>query len=176
MFPSDELYLKAEMPLPEDEAYEDYEQIDNGIGLCRQLITEFEDAYMELPARLRREVKPRHSIAIATGVSAQPILKNLLDAHPVTGVEIKVYAITNHYFGETVTVAGLVTGGDLVAQMKDRPSEAILITECMIRSEDKRFLDNLLLTEAEAALERPIVPVGRRGNEFLDAIVRFAEI
>ena len=175
VFPSDEMYLLAGEELPSDSEYEDYAQIDNGVGLCRQLITEFEYAYDELPAKLKKGGKTRKTLAIATGVSAQPMLKALVEEHPVTGVEVKVYAIANTFFGESVTVAGLVTGKDLIAQMKKRRADAVLITECMLRAEDQRFLDDVTLDEAKRALGVPVIPVGRRGDELLDAIVTYAQ-
>ena len=175
VFPSDEMYLLAGEELPSDSEYEDYAQIDNGVGLCRQLITEFEYAYDELPAKLKKGGKMRKTLAIATGVSAQPMLKALVEEHPVTGVEVKVYAIANTFFGESVTVAGLVTGKDLIAQMKKRRADAVLITECMLRAEDQRFLDDVTLDEAKRALGVPVIPVGRRGDELLDAIVTYAQ-
>ena len=175
VFPSDEMYLLAGEELPSDSEYEDYAQIDNGVGLCRQLITEFEYAYDELPAKLKKGGKTRKTLAIATGVSAQPMLKALAEEHPVTGVEVKVYAIANTFFGESVTVAGLVTGKDLIAQMKKRRADAVLITECMLRAEDQRFLDDVTLDEAKRALGVPVIPVGRRGDELLDAIVTYAQ-
>ena len=175
VFPSDEMYLMAGEELPSDSEYEDYAQIDNGVGLCRQLITEFEYAYNELPVKLKKGGKTRKTLAIATGVSAQPILKKLVEEHSITGVEVKVYAIRNTFFGESVTVAGLVTGKDLISQMKKRNADAVLITECMLRAEDQRFLDDVTLDEARRALGVPIVPVGRRGDELLDAIVNYAQ-
>jgi len=68
-------------------------------------------------------------------------------------------------------VSGLITGGDLVDQMKDVPAKAILITECMLRNEGDRFLDDMPLEEAERLLGRPIIPVGRRGEDLLNAIL-----
>ena len=175
VFPSDEFYLIAGEPLPADSEYEDYAQIDNGVGLCRQLTTEFDDAYQELPEKLKKGGRAKKKIAIATGVSAQPLLKEMLDAHPVTGVDVRVCAIRNQFFGESVTVAGLVTGRDLIAQMKRKGEfDAILITECMVRAEDRRFLDDTPLTEVRRALGCPVVVVGRRGEDLLDAITAFA--
>lgn len=175
VFPSDEFYLIAGEELPADSEYEDYAQIDNGVGLCRQLITEFDDAYQEIPEKFKKGGKARKRIAIATGVSAQPILKEMMESHPITGVDVRVIAIRNQFFGESVTVAGLVTGRDLIQQMKKKGEfDAILITECMLRAEDSRFLDDTTLSEVKRALGCPIVAVGRRGEDLLDAITAYA--
>lgn len=175
VFPSDEFYLLADEPLPADSEYEDYAQIDNGVGLLRQLMTEYDYAYDELPEKSKKGGHAKKQIAIATGVSAQPFLKEMMDSHPITGVDVKVFAIKNHFFGETVTVAGLVTGGDLIAQMKKKGTfDAVLITECMVRAEDQRFLDDVSLTEVRRALGCPVIPVGRTGEDLLNAIAEFA--
>ena len=174
VFPSDEFYLQAGMEVPSDEEYEDYGQIDDGVGLLRLLDTEFTDAYADLPEEQKRScggVK----IAVACGVSAAPFLKELLERHPVAGAEISVHAVENTFFGSNVTVSGLVTGGDLVDRMRNVDSACVLITECMLRNEGDRFLDDMPLEEASAALGRPIIPVGRRGDELLDAIMDAVE-
>jgi len=170
VFPSDEFYLQAGVEVPADEEYEDYGQIDDGVGLLRLLHTEFVEAWEELPAGERRFTGGR-KIAVACGVSAAPFLRTLLSEHPVAGAEISVHEVENRFFGPTVTVSGLVTGGDLVEKMRGSDCECVLITECMLRSEGDRFLDDMTLEEACAALGKPVIPVGRRGDELLDAIL-----
>jgi len=171
VFPSDEFYLQAQAPIPADEEYEDYDQIDDGVGLLRLLDTEYTDAWLDLDEAERSPVPGGTPVAIACGRSAADFIRTLLADHPVAGTEVSVYGLENRFFGPSVTVSGLITGGDLVAQMKDRPSKAILITECMLRSEGDRFLDDMTLEEAEKLLERPIIPVGRRGEDLLNALL-----
>ena len=171
VFPSDEFYLAADLPIPEDEAYEGYDQIDDGVGLLRLLHTEFSEAWAQLPQEKRPEGSPVRRAAIACGRSAGPFLARLMAEHPVAGVEVSVYPLENRFFGPTVTVSGLITGGDLVDQMKDVDCEAVLITECMLRSEGDRFLDDMTLEEASDLLGRPIIPVGRRGEDLLETIL-----
>lgn len=170
VFPSDEFYLQAGLEVPSDEEYEDYGQIDDGVGLMRLLETEFVEAWSELPEADRQGVGGR-KIAVACGVSAAAFLQRLLSEHPVTGVDVTVYPVENEFFGSNVTVSGLVTGGDLLRRMKDVPCERVLVTECMLRDEGDRFLDDLPLEDVCAQLGRPIVPVGRRGDELLDALL-----
>ena len=170
VFPSDEFYLQAGAPIPEDEEYEDYGQIDDGVGMLRLLQTEFTDAWSALPEADRRKTGGA-KLAIACGVSAAPFLAGLLASHPVAGAEVTVYPVENRFFGSNVTVSGLVTGGDLLREMSRVDSECVLITECMLRSEGDRFLDDRPLTDVIAELGRPIVPVGRRGEDLLEAIL-----
>ncbi len=176
VFPSDEFYLIAGEEIPSDSEYEDYAQIDNGVGLVRSLIEEFEYAYEELSPKYKKTGRELRSVTIATGVSAQPILKKLMEDHPITSLNIKVVAIKNRFFGDTVTVAGLVTGNDLINQLKTVKTDAILITECMLRSEKDRFLDDVTLTDASRALGKPIIPVGRTGEDLLNTLIRQAKV
>jgi len=171
VFPSDEFYLQAGIEPPADEEYEDYGQIDDGVGLLRLLETEFVQAWSDLPESERRFCGVRKQLLIGCGLSAAPFLQKLMDEHPISGIQVKVVGVENRFFGPTVTVSGLVTGGDLTSRLKDEPGEKIFITECMLRSEGDRFLDDMELTEAERILGRPIVPVGRRGDELLDALL-----
>jgi len=87
------------------------------------------------------------------------------------GVHVRVIAVKNRFFGESVTVSGLITGRDLTDRIADEPAARIFITECMLRSEGDRFLDDMTLEEAEARTGRRIVPVGRRGSDLLDALL-----
>jgi len=99
-----------------------------------------------------------------------------MDDHQIQSLNVKVVYIKNRFFGETVTVAGLVTGGDLVTQLKSHKTDAILITECMLRNEGDRFLDDMKLEDAVRILGKPVVPVGRSGEDLLNALIRQARI
>ena len=171
VFPSDEFYLAADWPIPEDDAYEGYDQIDDGVGLLRCLRTEYAEAWEELPESERRPTPDGMKIAIACGQSAAAFLRQMMQDYPVSGANISVYALKNTFFGPSVTVSGLITGGDLTAQMANVEAEAILITECMLRNEGDRFLDDMPLTEVRQRLGRPVIPVGRQGEDLLNAIL-----
>ena len=170
VFPSDEFYLQAGTQVPADEEYEDYGQIDDGVGLLRLLETEYVEAWSDLPEEERKSAGGR-KIAIACGVSAADFLAKLVAEHPVSGVEVTVYPVENGFFGSNVTVSGLVTGGDLIRRMRGVECEKVLVTEVMLRSEGDRFLDDRLLEDVCAELGKPVVPVGRRGDELLDALM-----
>lgn len=167
---SDELYLKAGREVPADEYYEEYSQLENGVGLMRLLETEFMAAL--------RLAEPDEGaggrFAIATGVSAAPLLEKLLQtAHKKCGkIDGQVCAIVNDFFGHTIDVAGLVTGGDLIAQLRGKDlGERVLIPHTMLRHGEGVFLDDVTLEEASAALGVPVTPIGGSGGELLDAML-----
>lgn len=167
---SDELYLKAGREVPEDEYYEEYSQLENGVGLMRLLETEFMAAL--------RLAEPDEGMGgrftIATGVAAAPLLEKLLQtAHKKCGkINGQVCAIVNDFFGHTIDVAGLVTGGDLIAQLRGKNlGERVLIPHTMLRHGEGVFLDDVTLEEASAALGVPVTPIGGSGGELLDAML-----
>lgn len=174
VFPSDEFYLQAGAEIPADEEYEGYGQIDDGVGMLRLLNTEFDEAWSELPEAARRRTGGT-KLAIACGESAAPFLRSLLDGRPVAGVQVEVCAVANRFFGPSVTVSGLVTAGDLIDRMQDVDCEAVLITECMLRDGGDRFLDDATLEGVREKLGKPVVPVGRRGDELLEALLEYRQ-
>lgn len=169
-YPSDEFFILAKRPLPDEEYYDDYPQIDNGVGLWTSLRNEF---IYEIENTDAKAVNKK--ISIATGVAAYPLIKEMSEM--VTqkfGVEINVYKIINNFFGEQITVAGLLTGQDLLSQLKGEDlGEKLLIPLVMTidytsHSTDKnKFLDDITLKEAEKALNLPIIPTGNSGAEML---------
>ena len=170
VFPSDEFYLAAGRPLPEDGEYEDYEQIDDGVGMLRLLETEFSEAYADLPEE-RKQSGGGKALLVACGTSAAPFLRQMFASHPLTGVSVEVRALENGFFGPSVTVSGLLTGGDLVRGLQGAECAAVLISACMLRDGETVFLDDMTLEEVSRALEKPVIPVGRRGDEVLSAIL-----
>lgn len=167
-FCSDELYIRAERELPGEDYYEDYVQIENGVGLLRSLITEFEAGL-----RLEDGSAAAGPYTIATGVSARPCLQKLAEAAAEkTGVTGQVIAIVNDFFGHTVDVAGLVTGGDLIAQLKGKDlGERLLIPVNMLRHGGDVFLDDLHVSDVERELGVPVTVVEQDGFDLLDAIL-----
>ena len=167
---SDELYLKARREVPEDEYYEEYSQLENGVGLMRLLETEFMAAL--------RLAEPDEGMGgrftIATGVAAAPLLEKLLQtAHKKCAkIDGQVCAIVNDFFGHTIDVAGLVTGGDLIAQLRGKDlGERLLIPHTMLRHGEGVFLDDVTLEQASEALGVPVTPIGGSGGELLDAML-----
>ena len=167
VFPSDEFYQIAEHPLPDEESYEDFPQFENGVGLLCRLKDEFETA-LRLDPDESDNVARR--VIMATGTSVAGFMRDMITSHPVKGVEITVKPIINHFFGETVTVSGLITGQDLVAQLKGETADEILITESMLREGEDIFLDDMTLTQAQQALGIRITPVPDDGADLLYAL------
>ena len=167
---SDEFPPPPTCPLPEDGEYEDYEQIDDGVGMLRLLETEFSEAYADLPEE-RKQPGGGKTLLAACGVSAAPFLRQMFAAHPLTGLTVDVRALENGFFGPSVTVSGLLTGGDLVRGLQGAEGAAVLISACMLRDGEQVFLDDMTLEEVSRALEKPVIPVGRRGDEVLSAIL-----
>jgi len=167
VFPTDEFYMIAGLPIPEADAYEDFPQFENGVGLLAQLRDEFETAVRLDPDESGN--KPRRVI-MATGTSVAPFMQEMLDRHPVKGVEITIKPIVNRFFGETVTVSGLITGQDLVAQLSGMEADEILITKSMLREGEDIFLDDMTLEKAQNALSIPIRPVYNDGADLLYAL------
>ena len=174
VFPSDELYLQAEWPIPPDEAYEDYEQIDDGVGLLRLLDTEYIEAWEDADDAVTHSDNAVR-LAIACGKSAEAFLRDMLSRYPVAGAQINVYGLENTWFGPTVTVSGLITGGDLMGQMKDVPCDAIMITSVMLKENEDKFLDDTTLPQVVEALGKPVIPVGRRGEDLLNTILQLRD-
>ena len=144
---------------------------DNGIEFhCQAVLCPGLNEGDALPAAMKTRA-PGRKIAIACGVSAGAFLKKLTEEHPIAGAEIEVIPVENRFFGPSVTVSGLVTGGDLIRRLAGVECECVLITECMLRNEGDKFLDDRPIEEVSAALGKPIYPVGRRGDELLDAIL-----
>ena len=164
---SDEFYVQAGVRIPAAERYEDYPQIENGVGLMRLLETEMEYAFEEANLSSARPAR----LIDACGVSVAPFMKSLYRRFEIPGVEVQVIPIENHFFGPTVTVSGLLTGSDLIRELKGVEADKILITECMLREFEDVFLDDMTLEEVEKEIGIPIVKVGRSGEDLLNALM-----
>lgn len=166
VFPSDEFYCLSHLPLPEDECYEDYPQLENGVGMLRMFETDLGFAAEDEPVS---ETPPRR-LVIACGTSVAPIMQGWCDRFAPKGTVIKVKPIINRFFGESVTVSGLITGGDLVAQLQGEQCDEILIVRDMIRNEGDLFLDDMTVSAVRAALPAPLRVVRNTGEGFWRAI------
>ena len=167
---SDEFYLLAGRDMPEEAYFEDFTQLDNGVGMLRLLSEEFRRG---LDLMEPEEMEGCQPFTIATGVSAAPFLARLVDmAREKNGnVDGKVCAIRNDFFGHTITVAGLVTGSDLIAQLKGNVhGKRLLIPANMLRAGEQVFLDDVSVADVERELDVTVVPVAQDGYELLDAI------
>lgn len=168
VFAADEFYILAGKEFPSYEEYEDFPQIENGVGLIVKLIHEFDEAIDDYRGR---SVGARE-VSVATGVSAYPVIKTLMDrVQQAMGVTVHVYPVINRFFGESVTVAGLITGGDMINQLKGKNlGQALLIPSTMLRRGEDVFLDDITLESLNASLGVPVVPVPVDGRELLETI------
>lgn len=167
---SDEFYLKAGRPLPSDEYYEEYAQLDNGVGMLRLLETEFLTA-LKMVDPTEGDSVP---FSIATGKAAGPLLEKLLMTATEKCAKIKgrVYSIENDFFGHDITVAGLITGQDLIAQLTGKPlGERLLIPTNMLRHGETVFLDDYTVEDIEKALQVQVIQVPQDGAELLFAML-----
>ena len=166
-FCGDELYIKARRELPPDEFYEEHTQLENGVGMIRLLETEFRSALM------LSDEPDGVPFSIATGVSAAPYFEKLLGMAKEKYGTIKgqVYAIENDFFGRSINVTGLITGQDLIKQLKGRAlGERLLISQNMLRREEMDFLDDVTLEQASKELGVPIYPIEQDGFALWDAM------
>ena len=166
---SDEWYILAGREVPEEDRYDGYLQLDNGVGMIRLLINEFEEAFEELPGD-DREIE----ISMATGVLAYDYLKRLIERlnEKYPNVKVHLYKIINHFFGEKITVAGLITGQDLIGQLKDQELGKCLLLPCnMLRSGEEVLLDDVTLDQVKDSLQVEVDIVKSSGQDFINAII-----
>lgn len=167
-FCADELYIKAGRELPGEEYYEEYGQLENGVGMLRSTMNEFFDAIEDV------ECEKVKSFTLVTGVSAAPYIQQLVDAakEKCPSLRAEVVAIVNDFFGHTIDVSGLVTGGDIIAQLKAREwlGERILMPANMLRHGDGIFLDDVTVDELERELSRSVIVTETDGYALADAI------
>lgn len=162
-FAGDEFYIMAEREFPGYDEYQGFPQLENGVGMCASLIYEFGEA---LEAAENR--RPRRRKTIATGKIAYDMISSLVGR--LEGDMIDVYAVENDFFGHNITVTGLITGGDIINQLKDRDlGEQLLISESALRRGEDVFLDNTTVGDVENALGVEVRVVPNDGYELLEA-------
>ena len=172
---SDEWYILAERELPEEERYDGYLQLENGVGMLRLLLTEFEEELQKRGADNNgRKLSVKRKVSIATGKLAFPYIRRMANQLEETyeDLDIRVYEITNHFFGESITVSGLITATDLMQQLRDKElGETLYLPENMLRSGEDVFLDDYHVADVEKALQVPIDIVKSSGYEFVKAMI-----
>ncbi len=169
---SDEWYILAEEELPQEEQYDGYLQLENGVGMLRLLLDEFAEA-MEEDRINGRQARAKH-ITLATGRLAYRFIKQMAMQmeERYEGLQIDVIAIRNDFFGEMITVSGLLTGQDIMAQLKDRDlGEKLLLPQNVLKSGEPVFLDDYTLDDIEKALQVRIDIVKSSGRDFIEAIL-----
>jgi NifB/MoaA-like Fe-S oxidoreductase len=166
---SDEFYLKAGLPLPDEARYEGYPQLENGVGMLTSFRTDFRYALADTPKQ-----GGKRSVTVATGRAAYPLLSALAQEaeEKFDGLSVRVVCVENEFFGPEITVAGLLTGEDYLRALKGTPlGDALLISRTSLRAEGDLFLCGASLDALSEALGVPIIPVENDGFAFLAALL-----
>ncbi|NMD37537.1 MAG: DUF512 domain-containing protein [Christensenellaceae bacterium] len=179
IYMADEWFVLSKRPIPNEEYYENYPQIENGVGMLRLLesqvkaIATLEDTLnTNKKTEVSKNLKPKN-ILIATGVAASHFLDKTIEKYKPINMKHKVHEIINYTFGETVTVAALITGKDLIEQINKldlSQYDELWITETMLRVNEKLFLDDISLEEARNKITLPIKTIGLGGDSLYDAM------
>lgn len=173
---SDEWYILAGEELPQEENYDGYLQLENGVGMMRLLLNEFEEAVKELQEKISVGTLDFSSreISMATARLAYPFIRDMAARmmEMVPGLMIHVYEIRNDFFGEMITVSGLLTGQDLIAQLTGKElGEALYLPQNVLRSGEEVFLDDVTVTEMEKALQVKVDIIKSSGRDFVNAVL-----
>ena len=172
-FSADEFYLKSGRPLPPAEYYEDYPQIENGVGMLRSFAEEFGMA-VEDAENMTSAFSGERTVTVATGVAAYDMLSHSADRLMsfCPGLKVNVVGIVNKFFGESITVSGLLTGKDIFEQLDGRDlGDELLVPDNALRAEDRDFLCGMTLTELSDRLGIKVTPVSADGYEFAEAVL-----
>ena len=172
-YPADEFYLKAERALPDEDFYDGYPQIENGVGMITSTLTEFYDELDYIDEYLDRIKLPR-TVSVATGEAAYCLLKSmaLKLEEAVEGLKVNVYKIRNDFFGDSITVAGLLTGGDIASQLKGKElGELLLFPENSLRADGDLFLDDMSPKELSNIIGIPVKAGHNDGAQFIRDIL-----
>ena len=165
VYAGDEWYIMAGRPIPPEEEYDGYGQLENGIGMMRLLIEEFE---AEL-SRHKGDGRSRH-VSVVSGVLASGYIRQLLDElqEKYPNVRVDVHCVVNHFFGESITVTGLITGQDIVSQLSGKDLGEVLLLPCnMLRSGENVLLDDMTTGDIEKALQVPVDIIKSNGDDLI---------
>ncbi len=174
---SDEFYVRAGLPLPSEEYYEDYSQIENGVGMLTSMKSEFDFELDYLDELLDGFRAPR-TVSVATGMAAHEHILSLANElmARVDGLTVKVYPIVNNFFGPSVTVAGLLTGTDVVEQLSGKDlGDELLFPAVMLRADGDVFLDDMTPAELSERLGVPVCPSENDGAKLIAALLGIGE-
>lgn len=165
----DEFYFLAGQEMPVEESYDGYLQLENGVGMTRLLMDEFDAWYNKM-----KTTKKKRRISIATGMLSTPIIEQLMFQlkSKCPNIEIMIYPIVNHFFGERITVSGLLTGQDILNQLREKDLGECLLLPCnLLRNGEEVLLDDMTITDLEQALHIKIVIVGASGEDLIHAVI-----
>ena len=169
VFAADEFYILGEKELPPYKTYEDFPQIENGVGLLVKFEKEFDEAWEEIP----RVLKSKRRVSVVTGYSAGPFMRKIAKRlNEIPNLTVEVFPVVNHFFGPTVTLAGLVTGRDIIEQLRDKElGDLLLLPSSMLKAGESVFLDDVSLEEVEKELQVKVCPVKVNGRNLFATIM-----
>ncbi len=176
---SDEWYILADETLPEEERYDGYLQLENGVGMLRLLLNEFALAMAELEEGGTEYAARGQELSLVTGKLAYPFIMDMAGQmmNRFPNLLIHVYAITNEFFGEQITVAGLLTGQDIVNQLKGKELGArVLLPQNVLRSGEDYFLDDMTVSQMEKTLQVKVNIVKSSGYDFVHTILETEQV
>ena len=167
---SDEFYIQAGRQLPEEERYDGYLQIENGVGMMRLFVDEAEGAIERLDSTAAYEGHVSLVTAPTAGGFVKQICSKLEQMYPK--LKLDVHVIINHFFGENITVTGLLTGQDIYAQLKDKNlGDRLLLPENLLKADEDILLDDMTLKDLEKSLQIPISIVKSSGDDFVRSLI-----
>ncbi len=172
---SDEFYILAERELPEEEYYDGYVQIENGVGMMRLFVDEAESVIRTLDPSEKR----KGHLSMITGLSASRFIHAIAEKIEAIYPEVKieVYDIVNHFFGEDITVTGLLTGQDILAQLKDKElGDGLMLPGNLLKADEDILLDDMPLENISKTLQTPVYVVKSSGADFVRGILSYTEI
>lgn len=170
-YPSDEFYIIAGRELPELEFYEDFPQIENGVGLIRNLEDEVDFALEELS---EEELETKRSVSMIVGTSVYPFMENIVDMirEKVPGLKVKVIPVKNEFFGGKIDVTGLITGSDIIRTLKNTEiGEELLIPSVMLKADEDIFLDDVTLEGLGEELGVKATKSGSTGSDLVNSVL-----
>ena len=176
VYPADEFYIYAGRKIPDNDFYDDYPQLENGVGMLRLLDCQVCEYIQANKNKIAKKLGKNYArnVDLATGVAAYKFIDNICRyiENEFPGLHVNTHMVVNDFFGHSITVAGLITGQDLIAQLKGNvSSNELLITENMLRSGETVFLDDMKTSDVETALGVEIKPVPDDGKTFVDMLL-----
>lgn len=176
---SDEIYILAKKPIPPADEYDDYPQLENGVGMLRLMSDEYQEAYRRVKADIdANKIDPGRYVSefdIVTGLLAKDYVEEATATicRLFPNVRFKVHAVRNEFFGENITVAGLLTGQDIINQLSEKNlAKDLLIPECMMKADEAIFLDNVTVSGLEGALQVKVHIVKSNGLDLVNFILK----
>ncbi len=167
---ADEFYIDAEVDIPSYKHYEEFYQLENGVGM----VAHFKHQFNNFIKRLKYDLTELRTVSIATGMSPrkhiEQMVKPLVDRYK--NLKVYLYPIKNNFFGPEITVTGLVTGGDIIDQLKDKElGEELLVPSVMLKDEDDIFLDDITLEQLSVSLGVKVRRIENDGRDFVKGIL-----